>query len=269
MQSTSTKTNEKSKQRSSGRQTTAEAAGSTENAAKPAYIPTDAERELAQSMRARLRAKVPAPHFKVEHKASNRLFINPEHADRFTGIAAYLNAFGTADYDFADWLLNHLINGGTQATHSNPLEQRELNGAAAAMAGIAPRNEMEAMLAAQMVAVHAAAIVALRRLKGAEMITQLDSNGNLAVKLLRTFTTQLETLQRLRGKGQQTVRVEHVTVNAGGQAIVGNVSPGGGAKEKSEEQPHAKQLAHAASETLPSNIEAHKEPVPVTSGSGT
>jgi len=68
------------------------------------------------------------------------------------------------------------------------------------MAGIAPRNETEAMLAAQMVAVHAAAIAALRRLKGAEMITQLDSNGNLAIKLLRTFTTQVETLQRLRGK---------------------------------------------------------------------
>ena len=55
---------------------------------------------------------------------------------------------------------------------------------------------------------------------------QQDSAGNLAVKLLRTFTTQLEALQRYRGKGQQKVTVEHVNVNAGGQAIVGTVHRG-------------------------------------------
>jgi len=48
----------------------------------------------------------------------------------------------------------------------------------------------------------------------------LDSNGNLAVKLLRIFTSQMEALQRYRGKGQQKVTVEHVHVNAGAQAIV-------------------------------------------------
>ena len=59
--------------------------------------------------------------------------------------------------------------------------------------------------------------------KGSENVAQQDSNGNLAIKLLRTFTTQLEALQRYRGKGQQKVTVEHVNVNAGGQAIVGTV----------------------------------------------
>ena len=44
--------------------------------------------------------------------------------------------------------------------------------------------------------------------------------------LLRTFTAQVEALQRYRGKGQQKVTVEHVNVNAGGQAIVGTVHPG-------------------------------------------
>jgi hypothetical protein len=42
---------------------------------------------------------------------------------------------------------------------------------------------------------------------------------------LRTFTAQVEALQRYRGKGQQKVTVEHVNVNAGGQAIVGAVHP--------------------------------------------
>ena len=78
------------------------------------------------------------------------------------------------------------------------------------------------MLATQMAATHVAAIRVLRQLKGSDALTQQDSNGNLAVKLLRTFTMQLEALQRYRGKGQQKVTVEHVHVNAGGQAIVGS-----------------------------------------------
>ena len=60
---------------------------------------------------------------------------------------------------------------------------------------------------------------ALRRLKGSDTIPQQDSNGNLAVKLLRTFAAQTEALQRYRGKGQQKVTVEHVHVHTGGQAI--------------------------------------------------
>ena len=82
------------------------------------------------------------------------------------------------------------------------------------------------MLATQMVATQLAALAALRRIKGSENVAQQDSNGNLAVKLLRTFTAQVEALQRYRGKGHQKVTVEHVNVNAGGQAIVGTVQPG-------------------------------------------
>jgi hypothetical protein len=48
-----------------------------------------------------------------------------------------------------------------------------------------------------------------------------------ATRLLRLFTEQLEALAKLKGKtSQQKVIVEHVTVAAGGQAIVG-VVPGG------------------------------------------
>ena len=75
------------------------------------------------------------------------------------------------------------------------------------------------MLAVQMVATHFVATRALRRLKGSDMVSQQDSNGNLAVKLLRTFAAQAEALQRYRGKGQQKVTVEHVHVHTGGQAI--------------------------------------------------
>jgi hypothetical protein len=51
-------------------------------------------------------------------------------------------------------------------------------------------------------------------------------------RLVRSFAALVETLDRHRGKGQQVVRVEHVTVQAGGQAIVGNITQGEGPQPK-------------------------------------
>ena len=45
-----------------------------------------------------------------------------------------------------------------------------------------------------------------------------------AARLLRAYVTQVEALRRLRNGGSQTLRVEHVHVNEGGQALIGNVS---------------------------------------------
>ena len=46
------------------------------------------------------------------------------------------------------------------------------------------------------------------------------------------------------------MRVEHVTVNNGGQAIVGNIASGAGPALKSKDQPYA--LGHATGAALPS-----------------
>jgi hypothetical protein len=35
---------------------------------------------------------------------------------------------------------------------------------------------------------------------------------------------QMEALNRYRSKGQQKITVEHVHINSGGQAIIGNVN---------------------------------------------
>jgi len=74
-----------------------------------------------------------------------------------------------------------------------------------------------------------------RRLAHVENIPQQDSAERAFNKLARTFAAQVEALKRYRSGGEQTVRVEHVTANEGGQAIVGNVSQGGrGSPEKME-----------------------------------
>lgn len=48
---------------------------------------------------------------------------------------------------------------------------------------------------------------------------------NFITKLMRTSTNQIETLNKYRTKGKQkiTVKLQHVSVSDGGQAIVGDV----------------------------------------------
>ncbi len=73
------------------------------------------------------------------------------------------------------------------------------------------------------------------RLARVDNIQQQDSAERAFNKLARTFTAQVEALKRYRTGGEQKVTVQHVTVNEGGQAVVGNVSHsagGRGAKKK-------------------------------------
>jgi hypothetical protein len=72
------------------------------------------------------------------------------------------------------------------------------------------------MLAAQMAATHNAIMTFARRLNHADTIPQQDSAERAFNKLARTFTAQVEALKRYRSASEQTVRVEHVTVNEGG-----------------------------------------------------
>ena len=67
-----------------------------------------------------------------------------------------------------------------------------------------------------------------RRLNHVDNIPQQDSASNAFNKLARTFAVQLEALKRYRTGGEQRVTVQHVTVNEGGQAIVGAVTPAAG-----------------------------------------
>ena len=101
--------------------------------------------------------------------------------------------------------------------------------ATAMLAELEPSTATESMLAAQMVGSQRAA---MRFLEGSMMPGQtpeaIDANVNRAAKLMRVFNEQVDTMAKLKGKsGQQRVVVKHVTVAAGGQAIVGTVEPGG------------------------------------------
>ncbi len=126
---------------------------------------------------------------------------------------------------------------------------------------INPQNELEGLLAVQMFGVHEAAMECLRRtVPIAEMPVARDSNLKHAVKLMGLFTRQLETLERLRGKGQQRMTVERVNVESGGQAIVGNVhaNPEGPIKTADVKTPVVKEtLEHDSSDVV--NLNSSKK----------
>lgn len=102
--------------------------------------------------------------------------------------------------------------------------------AVSALAEMDPSNATEAMLANQMIAVNDAALMFVSQATLTETSSQQrDDNTERACKFLALYIQQIDAMQRLKGKaGRQKVVVEHVTVNNGGQAIVGTVENTGG-----------------------------------------
>jgi hypothetical protein len=132
-----------------------------------------------------------------------------------------MEALGTADYTFLNGILGQLANA---SFHDEHIDERRLNFMLSVIRGIEPRDQLEAMLAAQMAAVHIATMTFARRLENVDLLPQQDSAERAFNKLTRTFAAQLETLKRYRTGGEQKVTVQHVSVAEGGQAIVGNVT---------------------------------------------
>lgn len=96
----------------------------------------------------------------------------------------------------------------------------------AAIKEIGPRDAVEQMLAVQMAATHVALIRAGRWLATTETVQQLKTHYSGYNMLARTYAAQMAALGKHRNRGKQTVTVQHVNVEGGGQAIVGNVQTG-------------------------------------------
>src|SRR5262249_49383852 len=85
-----------------------------------------------------------------------------------------------------------------------------------------PRWFQRKLEAALMACTHTAAISVLARFRGGGgSEAQVSALATPAARLLRAYSTQVETLRRLRHGGDQYVRVDHVHVNDGGQAVIG------------------------------------------------
>src|SRR4051794_15691252 len=115
----------------------------------------------------------------------------------------------------------------------------------AMVAGTNPANELEATLAVQIALTADAAALMLEKTRPSQSIEAFNAYLNATTKLQRTMVAQIEALAKLQRGGAQSVRVEHVHVHQGGQAIVGAVTTGRRGSHESSRQAHASALQDA------------------------
>jgi hypothetical protein len=162
--------------------------------------PTPQQRAVLERYLKQRDSRPAAPRLNVKSKPNQPLEISLLQPADSAGLAL---AFGTTEAGVAKSLLDSLINAACNGTPSNPPTKQDVNGVLAAVHGIGANDEIEAMLAIQMVATHFAATRALRRLKGSDTIPQQDSNGNLAVKLLEPLRPRPRHCSAIEGKGSK------------------------------------------------------------------
>ena len=206
--------------------------------------PTAAERAEVEARAERKKSRRCAPRFTTEQPDGAPVRLVPAGVHSEIAMVRAMNAFGITSGDLAECLVGQIVNTTHLRPSNQPVSEAVINAALAAVTGIGPQDEAEALLAAQMVGVHWTAMDLLRKVSGATDRALVNEAGALAVKLLRTYTAQLEALKRYRSAGEQRVVVQHqhVTVTADAVQVNGgaNSAPGGrGAAAKPEERPPA------------------------------
>ena len=215
--------------------------------------PNEVERVEIESAKRRTKARAPRIAMHVEKRGAKAGRTYPTHSDEEGHRFRLADAFGTRSMQFVDAMLKGV--GLATEDHSaskdfgpGSPDQVALNAALAVIDGVRPKDEVEAMLAANMAVANITLLELVARTRAAiaghlyqgNGLKRLDVLGNLTNKFMRTFAIQIEALARKRRKGEQTVTVRHLHVHAGGQAVVGNVTHRGGrGVTKNEQRPCA------------------------------
>lgn len=171
------------------------------------------------------------------------------------GVKGALKAIGGSSDDNWNRTLANQVASTAWTKNATDAEERGnlFKAGLAVMVGGKPRDELEGILLAQLTAAHNAAMECYRRAMFHEQT--LDGraiNLNHAGKMSRTCALLIDGLNKHRGKGQQVVRVEHVHIENGGQAVIGNVTPGAIAQKGSQPHEQVGYSADARLEALPS-----------------
>jgi len=222
---------------------------STRAPPRPPYEPTDQDRAVVGKLpknKSSMRLKV------TNHDASQK--VTMDHPDQNIGRAYLMEALATTDFDFANGIIEQLANADKKG---GKLDERQVNFLLSVIKGIAPRDQLETMLAAQMATVHIAIMSFSRHFALIETLPQQDSAERAFNKLARTFLAQMAGLKHYRTGGEQKVTVQHVSVSEGGQAIVGNVTQTSGEKSPESVATSTPAITHA--KTAPMTIIGEKK----------
>jgi hypothetical protein len=161
------------------------------------------------------------------------------------------------------YLANQAMRSDWYGSDRAPEEVAEQRSAVLAfLAGVNPQDTIEGMMAAQLLASHAAAMECYRRAALPQQSMEgRDMNLRHAAKLTRANAAQVEALAKHRNKGQQKITIEHVHVYQGGQAaFIANGTPGEGVGKIGKGQPHV--LTAAQRPALPC-ADPQREALPI------
>lgn len=188
---------------------------------------------VQQPRKRRVRAKPPAPEqLKAGRSAAlaraSKRPLSPGVMLEPAGVDGYVYTSPHADLELWDLQLADALGTRSQSVMQTFVRQlkglvsetwddaanrwkpneTELNAALAFVSSLRPRNEAEAALAAQMVAVH---WMQMKMTKQALKYGDINgTDAGIAGKLARTYVMQIEALAKLRGKGSkssQTIKV--------------------------------------------------------------
>jgi hypothetical protein len=168
---------------------------------------------------------------KLEHYRTRRKDAPPkvnsttieEEGEGVVLLAKYAEALGSISDAFRSMIFEQV--GALQGrVDRNTL----LNSALATLNSFKPRNEMEALLVAEIFTLHTLFAEMASRVMANDNAQLLNYCINWIDKLSRAIREHASMLQKLRGEGsQQKVTVEHVHVYQGGLAMVGAVNQPG------------------------------------------
>jgi hypothetical protein len=189
------------------------------------YQATPEETRARDIVLARRRQKTPRIQvIKTESEGKCTVGWSVNHPNEGVGHYLLMNALGTSDTDFYTAVVTDFTKA---ATRGREVDESAVNFMIATLKAMEPKDELEILLGVQLAMTHILSVDFARRLNSADgNIPERDSLQNGFNKLSRTFISQLEALKRYRSTGQK-VTVEHIQIN-NGNAIVGNVSTGGG-----------------------------------------
>lgn len=134
--------------------------------------------------------------------------------------------FGTSDTTLSTELMKQAVKA------AGPYREGIYELVLAIIEDFAPNDAVERLIAVQMAATHTSMMEVSAKMNGVKTIQAHEVYERSFNRLARTFTAQIEALRKHRNGGQSKVTVEHVTVNEGGQAIVGNVVGRGGPRNR-------------------------------------
>jgi hypothetical protein len=185
-----------------------------------------AQAERAAARHAK-RTLAPGVVIEVEKPNEGTYLLSAPHDDHGAWIAVICDAFGTRSEATAKVFMHRLVGLCQQHYHPNKdgvggewcPDEDELNLIVNVIADLKPRNTLEAMQTALAIAVYLMGMKASEKALGDGLGEYFDARtAAIAGKLARTFTSQIESIKRARGRTgtRQTIKVvneKRVTIN--------------------------------------------------------